>query len=219
MRLIASLVLAGLLALLNLANLAGAGYARFAENHLDRPGASGTQAAARIAARGSPWSSSRAALQGWVHAENRDAAATQAAYRQALRLAPGDALLWAEYGLALARIGQFDAQLTLVLARAVRLAPTSDAVGRSIAELGLSYWPRGTPEQQGLWLAGMRAELARSRGEFLGHVLTRGQGKTFCRDAAHRLGEERWCASMTGALRDGCYQLTAAEPVPCATSR
>jgi len=215
-RLIAALFAATALALLNLVNLAGAGYARFASQHLDRPDAAATLAATRIAAQWPPWSSAHVALHGWVLAENRQEGAALAAYLEALRLAPGDPLLWSEYGLALARLGQFGPALTLAVTQGQRLAPNSPAVQRAVADLGLGYWSRGTPEQRALWLEGMRRELDRNRAGFLGHVLTRGQGMTFCRDPALRLGEAPWCESIASALLGGCYVLTPAQPVPCA---
>ena len=214
-RLAAALLAAVILALLNLANLAGAGYANLANHRLDQPESPGTLAAAQIAARWTPWSSPRQALYGWLLAENRRGDESEAAYRKALRLAPADALLWAEYAQALARLGRFDAALTGAVTQARQLAPNSPAVQHSLAELGLSYWQRGTGEQQALWLASMRDELARSRGAFLGHALTRGQGQTFCRGPARPLGEEKWCESIASALLGGCFQLTSIEPVPC----
>lgn len=212
----AAAVAAAILALLNLAQLAGAGYAGFANRHLDRPDAPGTLAAARIATLWTPWSSPRAALLGWVHAENGAAEPAVAAYARALRLAPGDPLLWSEYALALGRVGRVDTALAHAVAQAQRLAPTSPAVRRTLADIGLSYWARGDETVRGLWLDSMRAELARNRGAFLGHALTRGQGLTFCRGPALQLGEARWCERIAGALLGQCYVLTPIEPTPCA---
>ena len=191
------------LALANLANLAGAGYASVASSYLDRPESPGALAAAQIAAQVSPWSGSRNALHGWLLAENRRADESDAAYRKALRLAPADPLLRAEYALALARLGRFDAALTEAVAQAQKLAPNSPAVQRSLAELGLSYWARGSQEQRALWLTSMRYELAHSRNDFLAHALTRGQGQTFCREMAPPLDEKKWCESMAGRLLEG----------------
>src|SRR5689334_11197610 len=157
--------LAAALALLNLLNLVGAGYARAANRLLDRPESPAALAASDIAARYPPWSSTHLALRGWVLAENHDAEQSDAAYRKALKLAPGDPLLWAEYALALARLGQFDARLTAAVSQAGALAPNSPVVQRSLADLGVSYWTRGKPEQRELWLTSMRNQLARNRGE------------------------------------------------------
>lgn len=214
MRLSAALLAAAVLGLFHLANLAAAGYAAFAARHLDRPHSPATREAARIATRAAPWSATHAALEGWVLAEN-GAPEALATYPRALRLAPADPLLWAEYALVLARLGQFGPELTLAVAQARQRAPTSAAVRRSVAELGLSYWRRGTREQRAAWLEAMREELARSRGAFLTHVLTRGQGRTFCDDPARALGEEPWCRAIAGAIRDGCYELKAGVPAPC----
>ena len=191
----AALLAATLLALLNVVNLAGAGYAHVASQRLDLPESPGALAAAQIAARVSPWSSSRNALHGWLLAENRRADESDAAYRKALRLAPADALLWSEYALALARLGRFGAALTDALTRAQQLAPNSPVVQRTLAEIGLSYFSRGDAQQRALWLASLRGELAANRRLFLGFVLTRGRVQTFCRDIAPQVGEEKWCDS------------------------
>lgn len=214
------LLVVAALAFLNLLNLVGAGYSRAANRLLDRPESPAALAASDIAARYPSWSSTHVALRGWVLAENGKTEEAEAAYRKALRLAPGDPLLWAEYALALGRLGQFDARLTTAVSQAAALAPNSPAVQRSLAELGVSYWARGTPEQRELWLAAMRNQLARNRGEFLGHVLTRGRGQAFCDDAAHALGEDTWCSSMAGVLQaDGCFRLLSSQPVPCSPNR
>ena len=211
----AALLAAAGLALLNLAQLAGAGYAGFANRHIDRPEAPGTLAAARIAGGWTPWSSRHAALLGWVHAENGAAEPALAAYARALRLAPADAVLWSEYAQVLGRLGRFDAAMAHAVRRAQQLAPTSPAVRRALAELGLSYWSRGDDALRALWLESMRGELARNRGEFLAVALARGQGRTFCDQPAAALGEGAWCERIAPALFGGCYTPTALEPVPC----
>lgn len=216
MRLIAALLAVAVLALLNLAALASTAYTGFAERGLDRPPSPAALAAARIASRWAPWSSQSAALQGWLLAEARDAEGAVAAYRRALRLAPADPVLWNEYALARARLGLFDASLTLAVQRTQQLAPTSAAVRRSLADMGLNYWQWGTAEQRALWLVSMRAELAHSRGPFLGHALTRGRARTFCQGPAAELGEARWCEELGAVLRDGCFDLTSRRPASCA---
>ncbi|HUR41118.1 MAG TPA: hypothetical protein VM240_08100 [Verrucomicrobiae bacterium] len=188
------------LAALNFANLVGAGYGRYASARLDRPESPATAAAARIAARWSPWSSPHAALHGWVLTEGRDASAVEDAYLKALRLAPGDPLLWSEYALALARLNRFDAAMTVAVRKAQQLAPSSSAVRRTLADMGLSYWSRGTPEQRALWLVDMRRELKHNRDAFLAHVLARGRGRTFCRNPAVELGEQDWCSAVATTL-------------------
>lgn len=199
-KLLAALLAAALLALLNAANFIGAGYARYAGDRLDRPDAAGTVAAAQIASRWPPWSSAHAALDGWVRAGARDADGAQAAYLRALRLAPGDPLLWSEYALALGRLGVFDESMTAAIARAQALAPMSAAVQRSIADMGLSYWRRGTPEQRALWLKDMRRELRRNPDEFRADVLARGRLRTFCTGPAPELDETEWCDWMAAAV-------------------
>ena len=219
MRGFAALFGAAALALANLANLVGAGYSRYTSGHLDRPDAVDTRAAAEIAATWPPWSSSHAALYGWVLAETEKTGQAhfpaEAAYARALRLAPGDALLWDEYALALARLGAFDERLLQATRRAQALAPNSPAVRRSVADMGLSYWQRGNAEQRAAWLISMREELGASRAAFLSHAFTRGQGRTFCEGPAEKLGEARWCESVASALVGGCFTYTPVGPVPC----
>jgi tetratricopeptide (TPR) repeat protein len=214
-RLIAALLAAASLALLNFALLAGAGYARFATEHLGRPAATSTLAAAQLAHRWTPWSSPNAALLGWALAEQRATEPALQTYADALRLAPGDAVLWTEYAQVLGRLGRFDATLSQAVTRAQQLAPHSPAVRRALAELALAYWSRSDESLRALWLDTMRAELARDRGAFLGTVLTRGQGVTFCREPGPALGETAWCERIAPALLGGCYTLAATEPVPC----
>lgn len=217
MRLTAALIAVAALALLNLAQLVGTGYAGFATRRLDRPAAPGTLAAARIASEWTPWSSRHAALLGWVHAENRSAEPALAAYARALRLAPADGVLWAEYAQALGRLGRFDSAMAHATQRAQALAPHSAAVLHALAGIGLSYWALGDDALRAAWLDSMRAELGRNRGGFLGQVLTRGQGGAFCRGPAAALGESAWCARIAPALLGGCYRLEPAEPTPCET--
>lgn len=219
MRLIAALCASGALAVLNFVQLAGAGYAGFANRHLDRPLSPAVQQSAQLAARWQPWSSSSAALEGWLHAENGQRDAARAAYGRALRLAPADALLSTEYALALGRIGQFDATMAEAIRHAAQRAPTSGVIRAAIADLGLSYWARGTAELQMLWLAGMRDELARNRAALLDRVLRRGQGLTFCRGPATGLGEGKWCTDHGALLLQNCIRLTGLEPLSCAPAR
>lgn len=193
LRLIA-LALALLLAAGSGLNLLGDIYAEFAERHLDRATDESTLRAAALAARLTPWSAQRQGLHGWVLTERRQAAEAAARYQAALRWAPADALLWTEYTQALSRGGWFDASLLLATERAQQLAPSSPAIQGSIAETGISYWRRGSPEQRELWLRAMRYERDHNRNAFLERVLLRGQARTFCAGAAQRLDETAWCA-------------------------
>jgi tetratricopeptide (TPR) repeat protein len=190
---LAATIAATLLALLNLCALAAAGYAAVSGRQLDRPESPQVLAAARIASRLAPWSAKYHALHGWLLAENRRADEAEAEYRSALKLAPADALLWAEYAQVLARLGRYDAALTESLEQARILSPNSPVIERMVAELGLSYYEHGNARQREVWLEAMRSELARSRGLFLSHVLTRGQREPFCREIAPQLAEEAWC--------------------------
>lgn len=204
------------LAFLNVATLLGIGYADVAEHRLALADPTAV-AAAGVAARVSPWSSSHAALLGWTLAENHNSGEAQAAYLTALRWAPADPLLWAEYAQALARLGRFDDSLTQALTQSQALAPQSPAIQTTLAEMGVSYWSHGNAEQRALWLPSMRYELDHSRASLLGVVMTRGRGQTFCRGPAHALHEDEWCASVASALLGGCYVMSDKEPVACKT--
>lgn len=193
-------MIAALLALLNLCALAAAGYAAAADRQLDRPESPKVLAAARIASQLAPWSAKYHALHGWLLAENRLAEESLAAYDEALRLAPADAVLWAEYAQVLARLGRFDDALTGALEQARTLAPNSPVIQRTLAELGLAYFERGNARQREIWLDAMRAELAQNRKPLLTHVLTRGQRQLFCLELAPKLGEEAWCKSLPPTL-------------------
>lgn len=217
MRLTAAVVAVVALALLNLAQLIGTGYAGFATRRLDRSPTPGSLAAARVASELSPWSSPNAALLGWIHAENRAAEPALAAYARALRLAPADGVLWAEYAQALGRLGRFDATMAHATRRAQTLAPHSAAVVRALAGVGLGYWTRGDDALHAAWIESMRAELQRNRGGFLGDVLARGQGGIFCRGPAEILRESAWCERIAPAMVEGCYRLDPVEPAPCET--
>ncbi|MGQ0586160.1 MAG: hypothetical protein ACT4PK_03030 [Gammaproteobacteria bacterium] len=182
-----------LLLLLNLLALAGATYHRFAEQRLDLlPDERATRAAAHAAAL-APWSAPYRALQGWIHGESGDFAAADAAYVGALRLAPADALLWAEYAQALGRNRMFDQRLALATRRALELAPASPAVRQGVAYMGLGWWRFGDAELRELWRQSLRWELDHNRDAFL-HALGRdGHKRVFCASHAAELGEESWC--------------------------
>lgn len=187
------------LAALNAISLLGSGYASVAERGLDGPGSPKARAAAHLAATLVPWSSESAALEGWMLAETGVPGGAARAYAKALELAPVDPLLWSEYSLALARLGQFDETLELAIGRAQALAPTSPAVQESTAELGLSYWSRGNDDLRRQWLFSMRYALDHNRRLFLQRARARGQVATFCADAAQVLGEAAWCHAVLAA--------------------
>src|SRR6185436_10776037 len=107
-RVLAALVAALLLGGLHAATQHGAGYTHIAEQRLDTAATDSAIAVARMARELQPWSSRAAALEGWALTEDRRSDEAIGAYQDALRAAPGDPMLWAEYSLALARLGHFD---------------------------------------------------------------------------------------------------------------
>ncbi len=191
-------------------NLLGGAYAQYAEGRLDQAESESTTQASRLSALLTPWNARRQGLYGWVLTERHQGEEAETRYLTALRWAPADPLLWAEYALSLARSGRFDESLLHAIRRAQTLAPHSPAVQNSIAAIGLSYWRRGTQELRERWLMSMRYERDHNRQTFLDQVVTRGQALTFCTDAAPRLGEQQWCATVRRRVEE-CRQHYATE--------
>jgi hypothetical protein len=187
-----------LLLLLNLLALAASVYGDYAEQRLDRLPDENAQRAGALAVALAPWSAPRQALHGWIEAESGNFVAADAAYVKALRQAPADALLWAEYALALARNRMFDARLLLATRRALALAPTSPAVRQGVARMAMTYWRFGSPELQELWRQSLRWELDHNRAAFLQALDREGYRRAFCLDQADVFNERDWCA---GAAR------------------
>jgi hypothetical protein len=186
---------AALVLLLNLLALSASLYGGYAEQRLDRlPDERATRAGA-LAATLAPWSARQRALQGWIHGESGDFATADAAYRAALRRAPADAVLWAEYALVLGRNRVFDERLAFATRRALALAPASPAVRQGIARMALSYWRFGDAEVRELWRQSLRWELDHSRDSFLRDVDRDGHRAAFCAWHAADLGEAAWCGS------------------------
>jgi hypothetical protein len=184
---------AALLLLLNLLALAAGLYARYAEQRLDRLPDPRAARASALAAGLAPWSAPARALQGWIGGESGDFEAADAAYAAALRRAPADALLWAEYALVLGRNRVFDARMEQATRRALALAPTSPAVHQGLARMGLSYWRFADPPVRELWRRSLRWELDRDRAAFLLALEREGYRGTFCAWHAGDLGEAAWC--------------------------
>lgn len=191
----AALAGAALLLLLNLSALAATLYAHFAEQRLDvLPDLRATRASAHAAAL-APWSATHRALRGWVLGNSGEFDAAEAAYLDALRRAPADALLWAEYALVLGRNRVFDERLTLATRRALALAPASPAVRQGISRMALSYGLFGEAPVRELWRQNLRWELDHNRATFLHAVTQDGYRRAFCIQYAADLGESAWCAS------------------------
>jgi len=185
---------AALLLLLNLLALAASVYAEYAEQRLDRLPDEPAQRAGALAVALTPWSAPRQALHGWILADSGDFPAADAAYRKALRRAPADALLWAEYALALARNRMFDARLLLATQRALALAPTSPAVRAGVSRMALTYWRFGSEPLRELWRQSLRWELDHNRSAFLQAMDRDGYRRAFCLDQAAVFNEQAWCA-------------------------
>lgn len=184
---------AALLLLLNLSALTAGLYGRYAEGRLDRLPDERAARASTLGARLAPWSAQFLALRGWIHGQSGDFASAEAAYAAALRRAPADALLWAEYALVLGRNRAFDERLALATRRALELAPASPAVRQGIARMALSYWRFGAPPVRELWRQSLRRELDHNRAAFLESLAREGYRGTFCAWHAADLGEEPWC--------------------------
>jgi hypothetical protein len=190
----AALAGAALLLLLNLLALTASLYGDYAERHLDRLPDERVERAGAFAVALAPWSASRQALQGWIQAESGNFAAADAAYVRALRRAPADALLWAEYALALARNRMFDERLHQATDRALALAPTSPAVRQGVSRMALTYWRFGSDPLRELWRQSLRWELDHNRTTFLQSLDREGYRRAFCADQAEGFNEQAWCA-------------------------
>ena len=190
-----ALVGAALLLLLNLSSLAAALYANFAEQRLDLLPDLRASRASALAAALAPWSATHRALHGWVLGDSGDFESAQAAYLGALRRAPADALLWAEYAQVLGRNRVFDERLTAATQRALALAPASPAVRQGISRMALAYGLFGEGPVRELWRQNLRWELDHSRETFLHTVQQDGYRRAFCLKYAPDLGESAWCAS------------------------
>jgi hypothetical protein len=184
---------AALLLLLNLLALIASLYGHYAEQRLDNlPDERATRASAHAATL-APWSAPRLGLHGWILGESGDFTGADAAYLKALKRAPADPLLWAEYALVLGRNRVFDQRLTLATTRALALAPASPAVRQGVARMALSYWRFGSPEVRELWRQSLRWELDHNRAVFLQTVERDGHRRAFCAVHAADLGEGEWC--------------------------
>jgi len=184
---------AAVLLLLNLLALTASLYGYYAERRLDSlPDERATRASAHAAAL-EPWSARHRALRGWILGSSGDFAGADAAYLEALQLAPADPLLWAEYALVLGRNRVFDGRLTHATARALALAPASPAVRQGVARMALSYWRFGSPEVRELWRQSLRWELDHNRATFLQAVERDGHRRAFCASQAAEFGEQEWC--------------------------
>ena len=197
------------LAVLNLLNLLGWAYAHLAERAIDQPAAAHVLPASQHAARITPWSVKRVALQAWIESERGHAAASDAHYQKALRWGPGDALLWGEYAQVLARLRQFE-RVELLMRRATELAPASPVIRASAASMGVNSWEHGSTDLRNIWLLGMRHELDRNRKAFLQSVIARGRMGPFCTGPARELGLLSWCTSMRAWLNE-CRAATGSE--------
>lgn len=180
--------------LLNLMALAATLYAGYAERRLDRLPDERAARAGALAAALAPWSATHHALAGWIHGGSSDVEAAEAHYAAALRRAPADALLWAEYALVLCRNRAFDDRLTHVTRRALALAPASPAVRQGVARMALAYWRFGDEELRDLWRQSLRWELDHNRAVFLQALERDGGKRAFCAWQAAELGEQAWCA-------------------------
>ncbi len=186
---------AALLLLLNLLALTAGLYARYAEGRLDILPDERAARASRHASALARWSPEYRALQGWILGESGDFPGADAAYRGALRRAPADALLWAEYALVLGRNRVFDERLALATRRALALAPASPAVRQGISRMALGYGLFGDEPVRELWRQNLRWELDHNRAAFLQTVERDGYRRAFCYQYATDLGESAWCGS------------------------
>jgi hypothetical protein len=114
-------------------------------------------------------------------------------HREALRLAPADAQLWAEYSESLAYTGHFGSDLELAQRNALRLGPESARVNWQIALIGARYWNRGNTAQQADWARAMLKTLAEHPTRFQYTLVRIGRASAVCVYTGSELGLARWC--------------------------
>ena len=195
-------VLCGGFFLLFASNLLGDAYARLSAEQRNQ-GLSNLAAisAARHAVRLQPWRSSFRSDLAWTFGVRGDVRSMRAAYHDALRWAPASAYLWLEYAQALARSRRFDAEYTLALTQAVRLAPNARPVQLSGARMGSVHWNHGGDEDRRIWAANLTYALRSSPQELLAWVLRRRKENSFCGFVGAELGLDRWCIAISAARR------------------
>jgi hypothetical protein len=180
-------ILAALVLLaLNLVQLFGWAYGRFAQDRQNRPDSRRTNAAAEHGASLTPWSSERLAVRGWLQAQRGDFDASLASYATALMWAPADAALWTEYALVLARAKRFG-ELELPVARANALAKASPSIQEAQAAMAASYWDQAGEPVREEWLRSLAYVLKHNRSAFYEQLVVRGQVDSFCAGPATRL--------------------------------
>jgi hypothetical protein len=114
-------------------------------------------------------------------------------HREALRLAPADAQLWAEYSESLAYTGHFGPELEQAQHNALSLGPESARVNWQIALLGARYWNRGNTAQQADWARAMLKTLDEYPARFQYTLVNIGRASAVCVYAGAELGLARWC--------------------------
>jgi hypothetical protein len=114
-------------------------------------------------------------------------------HRQALRLAPADAQLWAEYAESLAHTGHFGSDLDQAQHNSLSLGPQSARVNWQIALLGARYWNRGNTTQQADWARAMLNTLRAYPVAFEYALVNTGRASAVCVYAGTELGLARWC--------------------------
>lgn len=124
----------------------------------------------------------------------------------ALRYAPADPALWAQYEFELALSAPQDPRVPRAAERVAALGPNQPELQQAQANLAVQAWLKVGPEVRQIWLHSLRYALARDHDGFLLRSFRVGGETNLCSSAA-ALGIQQWCgyarqARMFCALGD-----------------
>lgn len=179
-------------------------YATYArENLTGSRGAEQALASAELALQLIPQHAGYQSLRARAERRRGDPQATAHLYRQALKRAPADAVLWRDYALFLLSRGEYGAAQHAI-ARAQALSPANRGLHLSLGLTGLSIWQTAPPPLRELWSRSIEFRLRHQPKEFLRYVFASGQEAMLCRHFATEPALKDWCY-WTRNARQSCY--------------
>lgn len=119
----------------------------------------------------------------------------------AIRLAPADGYLWAEYAQFLLRAGAPDQDVYQATRRSNHLAPSSRSVQRSNAQAAQQYWFFAGDLLQDEWMRSMQFMLRHEPAKFRRMMIQSRRAELLCPLIGDALGEAMWCAQLAEASR------------------
>jgi hypothetical protein len=111
---------------------------------------------------------------------------------EALRDAPADGALWAQYEFQLLQQSPDDPALRYAISRVDELGPHQAELQLAQADLAAQSWHWVSPAVRQAWLPSLRFVLAQDRDDFLVRSFRRGDEGNLC-SAASELGLAPWC--------------------------